>query len=71
MMRRSCKRVTFVDNRIFGFLHKFSRLRIILPQEQKSSIFAFDDDADDDACSQYQSLKSFVVFLFSVSCFVV
>ena len=32
----------------------------------KSLVFSRDDDADDDECSQYQSLKSFVVFLFSV-----
>ena len=32
----------------------------------KSLIFSRDDDADDDERSQYQSLISFVVFLFSV-----
>jgi len=39
---------------------------VVHARGRKSLVFSRDDDADDDECSQYQSLKSFVVFLFSV-----
>lgn len=65
-------RVTFVDIRSFvdfwffltrgGHFHGCHSFSF----SSKSLVFSRDDDADDDECLQYQSLKSFVVFLFSV-----
>ena len=47
-------------------VHARGRKSLVFSRGRKSLIFSRDDDADDDECSQYQSLKSFVVFLFSV-----